>query len=255
MQKTLSQMMKIKTVNNVFQIYESDVLRLATGDTLRPGGFSLTDLGVKRCDIPPDARVLDVGCGNGATVERLVSLYRLQAIGLDPSAVLLESGREKNPGLNLIRGRGEELPFPVNHMDGVFAECTLSVTEDLGQVLKEIFRVLKPGGWLVINDVYARNPDGLKGIQELNLQSCIRRALPKEQLINKLVGHGFNIVNWSDHTNLLTQLTVNLIMTHGSMTKFWLKSSSCSVDPSLAQAAIKQAKMGYFQLIAKKDAS
>ena len=240
--------------NNVFKLYESDILRLATGDTLRPGGFFLTDLGVKGCDFLPGARVLDVGCGSGATVERLVSLYQLQAIGLDPSERLLELGNKNNPDLNLIRGRGEDLPFPVNYLDGVLAECTLSVMEDLDQVLKEIFRVLRPGGWLIINDVYARNPEGLKPLQELNLDSCLRRALPKEQLLNKFVGQGFNIVNWSDHTNLLTQLTVNLIMTHGSMTEFWLKSSSCSgaVDPSLAQAAIKQAKMGYFQLIAQK---
>jgi arsenite methyltransferase len=235
--------------------YESDVLSRATGDTLRPGGFFLTDLGVESCDFLPGARVLDVGCGSGATVERLVSLYQLRAIGLDPSEELLERGRTKNPGLNLIQGLGEDLPFPDHQMDGVFAECTLSVMEDLDQVIKEIFRVLKPGGWLVIHDVYARNPDGLKNLQALNLDSCIRRALPKALFMNKLVGHGFNIVNWADHTNLLTQLTVNLIMTHGSMTKFWIKSSSCSVDPNLAQAAIKQAKMGYFQLIAKKDAS
>ena len=239
--------------NDSIKLYESDVLRLATGDTLRPGGFFLTDLGVERCDFLPGARVLDVGCGSGATVEHLVSVFNLQAIGLDPSEVLLESGKKKNLGLNLIRGWGEDLPFPVLDMDGVFAECALSVMEDLNQVIKEIFRVLKPGGWLAINDVYARNPDGLKPLQELNLDSCIRRALPKDQLINKLIEQGFKIINWSDHTNLLIQLTVNLIMTHGSMSEFWLKSSACSVDPSLAQAAIKQAKMGYFQMIARKE--
>jgi len=239
--------------NDDLNCYESDVLSLATGDTLRPGGFFLTDLGVKNCDFLPGAKVLDVGCGSGATVERLVSLYQLRAIGLDPSEGLLARGRMKNPGSNLIQGLGEDLPFPDHQMDGVFAECTLSVMDDLDQSLKEIFRVLKPGGWLVIHDVYARNPDGLKSLQALNLDSCIRRALPKQPFLNKLVGHGFNIVNWADHTNLLTQLTVNLIMTYGSMTQFWLKSSSCSADPSLAQAAIKQAKMGYFQLITKKD--
>ena len=258
MQKTLSPMTRNKIVNNNgFKLYESDVLRQTTGETLRPGGFSLTDLGLERCGFLPGARVIDVGCGSGATVERLVSLYQLQAIGLDPSEVLLETGRKKHPGLNLIQGLGEDLPFPDNHMDGVFAECALSVMEDMEQALREIFRVLKPGGWLVINDVYARDPDGLKPLQKLNLDSCIRRALPKEQLINRLVEHGFNLVNWSDHTNLLTQLAVNLIMTHGSMTQFWLKSSSCAglFDAGLAQSAIKQAKMGYFQLIAQKDVS
>ncbi|MDR3599749.1 MAG: methyltransferase domain-containing protein [Desulfosporosinus sp.] len=243
--------------NDGFKLYESDLLSQTTGETLRPGGFILTDLGVKNCNFSPGARVLDVGCGSGATVERLVSLYQLQAIGLDPSEVLLERGKKKHPCLQLIQGLGEDLPFPVNDMDGVFAECALSVMVDLDKALAEIFRVLKPGGWLVVNDVYARNPDALQLLQELKLDSCIRRALPKEQLMNKFVEQGFKIVNWSDHTNLLTQLTVNLIMTHGSMTKFWLKSSSCSgsVDPSLAQAAIKQAKMGYFQLIVQKDAS
>ena len=242
--------------DKTFRLYESDVLRLTTGDTLRPGGFFLTDLGVKHCDFLQGARVLDLGCGNGATVDRLVSLYQLRAVGLDMSEKLLGLGTQKNPSLNLILGVGEDLPFEANHMDGIFAECTLSVMEDLDQVLKEIFRVLKPGGWLVINDVYARNPEGLKPLQKLNLDSCIRRALPKESLINQLVEHGFSIDYWSDHTNLLTQLMVNLIMTHGSMTEFWLISSSCSgsFDPSLVQAAMKQAKMGYFQLIAQKDA-
>lgn len=241
--------------NDVFKLYESDVLHRATGDTLRPGGFLLTDLGVKSCGFLSGAKVLDLGCGSGATVERLVSQYQLQAVGLDPSTLLLEMGKSKHPGLNLIQGFGEDLPFADNHLAGVIAECTLSVMEDLNQVLNEIFRVLQPGGMLIINDVYARNPEGLKPLQELNLDSCIRRALPKEQLIEKLVGQGFKIVNWCDHSNLLVQLTVDLIMAHGSMAQFWLKTSTCSgsVDPILAQAAVKQARMGYFQLIAKKD--
>lgn len=241
--------------NDSFKLYESDVLRQTTGDTLRPGGFYLTDLGIKHCDFFPGARVLDVGCGRGATVERLVSQYLLQAVGIDPSEVLLGIGKKRNPELNLILGQGEDLPFPADHMDGVFAECTLSVMNDPDQVLQEIFRVLKPGGWLILNDVYARNPEGLKDLKELKIDSCIRRAWHKEQLDNKLEEQGFKIINWSDHTNLLTQLTVNLIMTHGSMTNFWLKSSLCSssADPGIIQSALKQAKMGYFQLIAQKN--
>lgn len=246
-----------------FKLYESGLLRQSTGDTLRPGGFYLTDLGVKSCGFPSGARVLDVGCGSGATVERLVSLHGLRAMGIDPSECLLERGMKKNPGLNLIGGWGEDLPFPAQYMDGVFAECTLSVMEDLDQVLREIQRVLKPAGWLVVSDVYTQNPDGLRNLQELKLDSCLRRALPKEVLINKLSRQGFCIVEWRDHTNLLTQLTVDLIMTHGSMSNFWLKTAACSgaclgpdsgsVDTALLQKALKQAKMGYFQLIARKN--
>ncbi|AFM41635.1 methylase involved in ubiquinone/menaquinone biosynthesis [Desulfosporosinus acidiphilus SJ4] len=240
--------------NNVLKVYESDVLRQVTGDPIRPGGFFLTDLGVKYCNFLPGARVLDVGAGTGATVERLVCQYRLQAIGIDLSEVLIRIGKHRNPDLNLICGQGEDLPFPANYMDGIFAECTLSVMEDPDQVLKEICRVLKPRGWLIINDVYPRNPDGLTALQDLKLDSCIRRAIPKEELIRKLSNQGFEIVNWSDHSNLLIQLTVDLIMTYGSMTNFWLKSASCSssVDPAVVQEAIKKAKMGYFQLIAQK---
>ncbi|WP_088186601.1 DVU_1556 family methyltransferase [Desulfosporosinus sp. FKA] len=240
--------------NNVFKVYEGDALRQATGDTLRPGGFFLTDLGVKRCNFLPGAKVLDVGSGSGATVERLISEYQLQALGIDPSEVLLEIGKRRNPDLNLIRGWGEELPFPPDDLDGVFAECTLSVMEEPNQVLKEIFRVLKQGGRLIINDVYARNPDGLKDLRELGIESCIRRALTRDELLNMLNKFDFQIVDWSDHTNLLIQLTVDLIMTHGSMTNFWLKSASCLsfVDPNSIQEAVKKAKMGYFQLIAHK---
>jgi len=239
--------------NDAFKLYESDVLRQTTGDTLRPGGFFLTDQGVGYCSFLPGDKVLDLGCGSGATVERLTDLYKLQAVGLDPSEVLLKAGKDKNPNLNLLQGRGENLPFPVNHLDGVFAECTLSVMEDLDQVLKEVFRVLKPGGWLIVNDVYARNPEGLKPLHELNLNSCFRRALSKEQYIKKLKEQKFDIDCWIDHTNLLIQLTVNIIMKHGSMADFWLKSSDCTVDPALTQAAIKQAKIGYFQLIGRKE--
>lgn len=240
---------------NVFKLYESSVLHQTTGDTLRPGGFFLTDLGVELCDFLPGARVLDVGSGSGATVERLVTLYQLQALGIDPSEVLSEIGKKKNPNLNLLQGRGEDLPFPADDMDGVLAECTLSVMDNPEQALQEIYRVLKQGSCLIINDVYARNPDGLKDLQKLNINSCIRRALPREQLISKLTAQGFKILNWSDHTNLLIQLTVDLIMNHGSMTNFWLKSSSCSspLDSTLVQSALKQAKMGYFQLIAQKN--
>ncbi|WP_427846198.1 DVU_1556 family methyltransferase [Desulfitobacterium dehalogenans] len=233
--------------------YEKNLLRETTGNTLRPGGFELTDLAVGNCRFQVGDRILDVGCGWGATVDRLRSLYQLEAYGIDPSQRLLVWGREAYPGLPISQGRGEDIPFEANSLDGVFLECSLSLMLDINKVLSEIQRVLKVDGRLVIHDVYARDPRGVPDLQALRMDSCIRSALIKEELENCLQSRGLRISQWQDHSALLIQLTMELIMTHGSMSAFWLKSADCSADPAEVQAALKKAKVGYFQLIAQKE--
>lgn len=234
------------------QLFESPVLRRVTGETIRPGGFSLTEKAVHLCAFAPGAKILDVGCGSGASVEFLRDVFKLEAVGLDPSPVLLESGKQRNPLLPLVQGYGEKLPFAVAEMDGVLAECTLSLMNDLPETIKEVHRVLKDNGFFAINDVYARNQEGVGRLRQLSISSCLRGALLKEELINLLEAQGFEIVYWEDHTGLLKQLTGQMIFTYGSMNNFWLKSTACTVDPNEAQLAMRQAKVGYFQLIARK---
>lgn len=234
------------------KLFESPVMRQATGDTLRPGGFYLTDRAMQLCRVPAGVKVLDVGCGSGATVEYLQNVYRLQAMGIDPSESMLELGRQRKPDLPLLRAPGEDLPFNDDEMDGVLAECTLSLMTDLDRTLAEIHRVLKNDGWFAVNDVYAREPEGIAELRQIPAVTCLRGAMTRAELAEKLVAHGFEIVCWEDHTDLLKKLTVNLIMTHGSMARFWLRASSCTVDPQQAQRAMAKAKMGYFLSIARK---
>lgn len=56
-------------------VYENKDMRGVTGDTLRPGGMFLTDRAVKICDFKNGDKILDVGCGMGATVEKLKNIY------------------------------------------------------------------------------------------------------------------------------------------------------------------------------------
>lgn len=233
-------------------IYENGLLSQTTGDILRPGGFLLTDIGIKNCGFLPGSNVLDIGCGYGATVDRLVSNYQLKAFGIDSSETLLKIGQQKYPDLSLSKGKGEDLPFSDNSMDGIFCECSLSLMKDMNQALREINRVLKPSGRLIIHDVYARNSVGLHELHEFNPNFCLRNAMTKEQIRKALSFNGLQIVYWQDYSQLLVQLTVDLIMTHGSISKFWIKSGACSSNPSAVQAALKKARVGYFQLIAKK---
>lgn len=236
----------------ICKLFESPAMRQVTGETIRPGGFYLTDRALDFCAFPAGATVLDLGCGCGATVEYLREVYRFQAIGVDPSELLLADGRQRKPDLPLLRAWGEDLPFTPGRMDGVLAECTFSLMSDLDRTIREINRVLKADGRLVVNDVYARNPAGIQELQQLNIDSCLRGAITKKELIAKLEANGFEIILWEDHTDLLKHLTAKMIWTHGSMTEFWLKTSSCTIDPHQAQLAMAKAKMGYFMLIAVK---
>ncbi|MPL74214.1 Ubiquinone/menaquinone biosynthesis C-methyltransferase UbiE [bioreactor metagenome] len=235
-------------------LYENDLLYRTTGPALRPGGFELTDWAVEHCRFQAGDRILDVGCGRGATVNRLRSHYHLEAYGIDPSATLLTLGQETYPDLPLSKGRGEDIPFTNSCFDGVFVECSLSLMTDPDQALSEIRRVLKVKGKLIIHDVYARNPQGTPDLRELNIGTCIRNALVKEDLEHGLESKGLRTIHWQDHSPLLNRLMMELIMTHGSMSAFWLKSTHCSADPNRVQAALKKAKVGYFQLIAEKEA-
>lgn len=236
------------------RLFESPAMREATGETIRPGGFLLTDRALEYCSLAPGAKVLDVGCGSGASVEYLARTQHLSAVGVDPSEFLLDLGRRKHPGITLLQGLGENLPFADGEMAAAFAECTLSLM-DSELALPEMNRVLADQGYLVITDVYGRNPQGLAELQALGADSCLRGAHDREVLETDLAANGFEVLIWEDHTNLLKQLMFDIIMTHGSMAAFWLRTSSCTLDPETAVQAMRRAKLGYFLLVARKRGS
>lgn len=233
-------------------VYESEHMSCVLGDTLRPGGFKLTDVGIKFCQFSDGDNVLDIGCGRGNTVEYLNKKYLLNSFGIDPSKVLLQEGKNNNPELKIKEGRGECIPFNNESMDGVFAECTLSLMEDLEKTLQETARVLKEKGWFVITDVFARNPQYLNLMQEFSFNSCMRGLHDIEKLKTKLQNCGFEIMLVEDYTDLLKELMVKIIFTYGSMNIFWGKATSCSTNCSQFQQVLSKCKVGYFLLIAKR---
>lgn len=233
-------------------VYESKHMSCVLGETLRPGGFKLTDTSVEFCKFLKLDSVLDIGCGRGNTVEYLDKKYSLNSFGIDPSKVLLQEGKNKNSELKIKEGRGECIPFNNESMDGIFAECTLSLMEDLEKTIQETARVLKKKGWFVITDVYARNPQYLNLMQEFSFNSCMRGLHDIEKLKIKLQNCGFEIMLFEDYTNLLKELMVKIVFTYGSMNIFWSKATSCSTNCSQFQQVLSKCKVGYFLLIAKR---
>lgn len=233
-------------------MYDSPNLREVTGPTLRPGGFVLTDRAVALCRLMPSATALDVGCGLGATVNRLASKHHIRAFGVDTADSLFRDACVvKTPG-TLAAGLANRLPFGKNVVDAVFCECVLSLLQDPASALGEFRRVLRPDGWLVITDIYARERQGIPMLNQLPLISCLKGARSKEDIVALTEAVGFQTVLWEDHTLLLKRLAAEIVFAYGSMQRFWnLFVPDCRL-PEL-NCGLEQARPGYYLMVGRKN--
>lgn len=234
--------------------YESSYMHEATGDTLRPGGFKLTEQAVHFCALNDRSRVLDLGCGMGATASYLYRQHGILTVGIDPSTKLLAQARAKNPFATFVEGSGEALPFEEESFSCVFAECTLSLMENVEGSLQEASRVLEKGGWFVITDVYAKHPEVAESLDRFSIHSCMRGIHNLTRLQETLENVGFEIMLLEDCSQLLKELMVKIIFSHGSMSDFWRKTIEDEAPQTCChfQEALKECKPGYFILIGKK---
>ena len=123
--------------------------RWLLGATAHPGGTALTDHLLDRLALPTGALVADVACGDGATLRRL-ERRGLLGLGVDvePRAVA-RAGRA-------VVGDVHALPLPSSSYDAVVCECAVSTFADAARALREMARVLRPGGWFAMSDVLLR---------------------------------------------------------------------------------------------------
>jgi arsenite methyltransferase len=228
-------------------LYESEQLRAVTGLKIRPGGLALTGRAMEFCRFTARSRLLDVGCGTGATVEYLRNHYQLDTCGLDISSLLLVEGKSREPALPLLRAYGESLPFASGSLDGILCECVLSLFSEPVSALHEFNRVLGPDGMLILSDVYLRGEGGEFTLQEDALDGCLKGARSARFTETMLSEAGFSILLWEDHTPLLKELAARLVLAHGSADALWggMKDSGCFSS----MAALRP---GYYLLVAKK---
>jgi ubiquinone/menaquinone biosynthesis C-methylase UbiE len=232
-------------------LYESIEMRAVTGPAIRPGGLTLTERALDLCCIPDGAKVLDVGCGVGATVEFLCRERHCAAFGVDTSSLLLKEGMERNPTLPLLQGTAESLPFRDGSFNALFCECVLSLLPDPASALKEFARVLSPEGFVMLSDVYARMPDEASSLPHLPVRCCIKGAVGMGQIITWVEESGLTVVTWEDHSALLKQLAAQLIFSFGSLNAFW--AATCSEGfPDAIEATVRRARPGYYLLIAQR---
>ena len=223
--------------------FESHSFREVAGLTLRPGGTGLTDRALSCCGFAVGARLLDVGCGVGGSVEHLLSRHGLAATGIDPSRTLITQGLARNPDLPLTEGRGDVLPVADEELDGILCECVLSLVDQPDRVLREFFRALRPDGLLILSDLYLRDTTGKPQPVISTEQATAPGPMTRHRLETLLNDSGFTLLLWEDHTRTLQELAARLVLTHGSLDGSWCQAygAVCSGD-----------RPGYYLLVAQK---
>ena len=156
--------------------------------------------------LKPGQVVLDLGSGGGLDV--LLSARRVApggwAFGLDMTDDMLavaEANKHKSglENVTFLKGEIEQIPLPDNSVDVVISNCVINLSGDKDRVLREAFRVLKPGGRFAVSDVVVRGmvPDAVRKSMELWV-GCIAGALGDAEYVAKLAKAGFADITLED---------------------------------------------------------
>ena len=198
----------------------SSCCRPATGadsccDPISSGLYSTSET----ADLPTDAVSVSLGCGNptalaalepgqtvldlgsGGGIDVLLSARRVgptgKVYGLDMTDDMLALAREnqKKAGVTnaeFLKGTIEAIPLPDHSVDVIISNCVINLSTDKDAVLREAFRVLRPGGRLAVSDVVVRGevPAGVRRSMELWV-GCIAGALEEHDYASRLRAAGF----------------------------------------------------------------
>jgi len=150
-------------------------------------------------ELKPGETVLDLGSGGGIDV--LLSARRVgptgKAYGLDMTDEMLalaEENRRRSGLANVefLKGEIEAIPLPDNSVDVIISNCVINLSGDKDKVLREAFRVLKPGGRFAVSDVVVRGevPAAIRRSMKLWV-GCVAGALTDADYTRKLAAAGF----------------------------------------------------------------
>lgn len=149
--------------------------------------------------LDPGETVLDLGSGGGIDV--LLSAKRVGPTGFvygvdmtDEMLALAEKNKAESgiENVKFLKGHIEDIPLPDNTVDVVISNCVINLASDKGKVLKEAFRVLKPGGRFAVSDVVSQGtlPDDLRA-DIIAWVGCVAGALEENEYRQLLSEAGF----------------------------------------------------------------
>jgi len=161
--------------------------------------------------------VLDLGSGAGLDCFLAANEVgkKGRVIGVDMTPEMIEKARENAregdyTNVEFRLGEIENLPVADNHVDVVISNCVINLEPDKRKVFKEVFRVLKPGGRLMISDIVLLRelPDVIKNSVEAYI-GCLSGAIMRDEYIGAIKGAGFREVRIIDETSFPIECMAN----------------------------------------------
>jgi arsenite methyltransferase len=197
-----------------------------------PCGTEIAERAFLYCHLPAGAKVLDIGCGNGATVNYLTAEFNLDVYGID----LHPSPAEKND--KIISADAEYIPFAHATFDAVLMECSFSLMKNQERVLEECSWVLKETGYLIVCDMFAQEIPA-------HFSGCLGRLDLKETIIARIEKSGYIITMFVDYSESLRAFFGQIMFEKGAEALYSMIGVS--------NEELKKAGCGYYMIIATKD--
>ncbi|OLS20771.1 MAG: Demethylrebeccamycin-D-glucose O-methyltransferase [Candidatus Heimdallarchaeota archaeon LC_2] len=192
--------------------YENDMVKFLLGNSFHPGGMKLTNRLANKLELNENSKVLDVASGLGASSIEIAKKFGANVIGIDLSTENINTATLKAEKLglsNIVKfqvANAENLPFPDNYFDSIISECSFCIFPDKEKVTSEMYRVLKPGGFLGISDVVIEKnlPSNLEHM--IFRVSCISDAQSVPQYLSYFNKGGFTSIEVEDQKNEILEL-------------------------------------------------
>jgi len=228
-------------------LWARPAMRGASPDAWRPGGLELTDRAAALAGVKPGWRVLDAGCGTGASALHLRRRYGALAAGMDMLA-----GRHRQgdvpcrvaTGVPMVRADAMQPPFIPESFHMILCECVLSLLPDPARALHIFRNLLRSGGTLAVTDLY------LTGQKKHTLPagSCLGWQATRSGILTMLRQAGFLPLCFEDHTPMLGTLAARLVLAGEPLCSLSAAAAGRSANiPHTGTGA------GYFLLLARRS--
>ncbi len=248
-------------------LYSGGWARLLLGDMFRPGGLELTEeLGLQLA-LKPDALVLDIAGGAGASAGFLSDRFGCGVVGLDygpGTAAAAARGSRKGGPWNrtaFVASDAEALPFREGMFDAAICECSFCTFPAKDSAAREVARVLRPEGRFGLTDVTRDGPlppalDGLTG-----WVSCLAGARPAASYAAILEDWGLQVIHMSRHSAALKSLiqqvrgrllAAEVVSRTGRLDLPPINFSQAHEAARAADRAVHEGTLGYTMLVAVK---